>query len=46
MVTVVNSAADYIEHERFKTLKEAKEYAKTRGKHCIVEIYKFVIEIN
>ena len=46
LVTVINSAADYIEHKRFNSLFEAREYAETREKHFIVEIWEFQEEIS
>ena len=42
LVTVINSAGDFIAHARFDTLKGAREYAKTLGQHCVIEIYKFL----
>ena len=46
LVTVINSAGDYIEHIRCKTYKEAKQRAAEFGSHCIVEIWAFELAIN
>ena len=42
LVTVINSAGDYIEHKRFDSKEEAEKYVLTVGSHCIIEIWEFI----
>ena len=39
LVTVINSAADYLEHKLFNSLIEAEQCAKGFGSHCTIEIW-------
>ena len=39
LVTVINSAGDYLEHKLFKSLIEAEQCAKGFGSHCTIEIW-------
>ena len=42
LVTVINSAGDYLEHKLFNSLIEAEQCAKGFGSHCTIEIWNRV----